>query len=104
MGTSFQTFRVSCGFSRLLSMINADLKYRDPSGSLRFSKKAVLHAKGVDFDDGQSFKINMDEIEVLGELGKGNYGSVHKVFHRPTGVTMAMKVILSFFRRFWSSN
>lgn len=37
----------------------------------------------------------MDEIEVLGELGKGNYGSVHKVFHRPTGVTMAMKVILS---------
>ncbi|ADV19917.1 STE/STE7 protein kinase [Cryptococcus gattii E566] len=65
----------------------------DPSGSLRFSKKAVLHAKGVDFDDGQSFKINMDEIEVLGELGKGNYGSVHKVFHRPTGVTMAMKEI-----------
>ncbi|KAE8541494.1 hypothetical protein D1P53_002856 [Cryptococcus gattii VGV] len=65
----------------------------DPSGSLRFSKKAVLHAKGVDFEDGQSFKINMDEIEVLGELGKGNYGSVHKVFHRPTGVTMAMKEI-----------
>ncbi|ODN82850.1 hypothetical protein L202_01111 [Cryptococcus amylolentus CBS 6039] len=65
----------------------------DPSGSLRFSKKAVLHAKGVDFDDGQSFKINMDEIEVLGELGKGNYGSVHKVLHRPTGVLMAMKEI-----------
>ncbi|KAK8850437.1 hypothetical protein IAR55_004355 [Kwoniella newhampshirensis] len=65
----------------------------DPSGSLRFSKKAVLHAKGVDFDDGQSFKINMDEIEVEGELGKGNYGSVHKVFHRPTGVMMAMKEI-----------
>ncbi|WWD20620.1 hypothetical protein CI109_105096 [Kwoniella shandongensis] len=65
----------------------------DPSGSLRFSKKAVLHSKGVDFDDGQSFKINMDEIEVQGELGKGNYGSVHKVFHRPTGVMMAMKEI-----------
>nr|ODN96118.1 STE/STE7 protein kinase [Cryptococcus depauperatus CBS 7855] len=65
--------------------------FMDPSGSLRFSQKAVLHSKGVDFEDGKSFKINMDEIEVLGELGKGNYGSVHKVFHRPTGVTMAMK-------------
>ena len=70
------------------------LTVRDPSGSLKFSSKAVLHAKGVDFVDGQSFKINMDEIEVLGELGKGNYGSVQKVFHRPTGVTMAMKVRL----------
>jgi mitogen-activated protein kinase kinase len=64
----------------------------DPNGSLKFSK-AVLHAGGVDFGDGQSFKINMDEIEVLGELGKGNYGSVQKVFHRPTGVMMAMKEI-----------
>ncbi|WWC65142.1 uncharacterized protein I303_107756 [Kwoniella dejecticola CBS 10117] len=65
----------------------------DPSGSLKFSSKAVLTAKGVDFADGASFKINMDEIEVLGELGKGNYGSVHKVFHRPTNVEMAMKEI-----------
>jgi mitogen-activated protein kinase kinase len=46
----------------------------------------------VDFDDGVSFQINMDEIEVLGELGRGNYGSVQKVFHRPTNVEMAMKV------------
>ncbi|WVQ95561.1 hypothetical protein IAU59_002658 [Kwoniella sp. CBS 9459] len=65
----------------------------DPNGSLRFSSKAVLHAKGVDFDDGDSMKINMDEIEVLGELGKGNYGSVHKVLHRPRNIEMAMKEI-----------
>ncbi|WRT70593.1 uncharacterized protein IL334_007591 [Kwoniella shivajii] len=65
----------------------------DPSGSLRFSSKAVLTAKGVDFEDGASFKINMDEIEVIGELGKGNYGSVHKVYHRPSEVEMAMKEI-----------
>jgi len=51
-----------------------------------------LHAKGVDFDDGVSFQINMDEIEVMGELGRGNYGSVQQVFHRPTEVEMAMKV------------
>jgi len=42
---------------------------------------------------GKSFKINMDEIEVVGELGKGNYGSVQQVFHRPTGISMAMKEI-----------
>jgi mitogen-activated protein kinase kinase len=34
----------------------------------------------------------MDEIEVMGELGRGNYGSVQQVFHRPTEVEMAMKV------------
>ncbi|RSH85211.1 hypothetical protein EHS25_005018, partial [Saitozyma podzolica] len=65
----------------------------DPSGSLKFSKKAVLTAKGVDFEDGASFKINMDELDVVGELGKGNYGSVQQVYHRPTGVMMAMKEI-----------
>lgn len=68
-------------------------KIMDPSGSLRFSKKAVLHSKGVDFEDGKSFSINMDEIEVVGELGRGNYGSVQKVYHRPMGVFMAMKEI-----------
>lgn len=46
----------------------------------------------MDFDDGVSFQINMDEIEVMGELGRGNYGSVQQVFHRPTEVEMAMKV------------
>ncbi|ORX41100.1 kinase-like domain-containing protein [Kockovaella imperatae] len=35
----------------------------------------------------------MDEIEVIGEVGRGNYGSVQQVYHRPTGVTMAMKEI-----------
>ena len=64
---------------------------RDVSGSLRFSKKAVLHSKGVNFEDGKSFKINMDEIDIIGELGKGNYGSVQQVYHRPSEITMAMK-------------
>jgi mitogen-activated protein kinase kinase len=52
-----------------------------------------LTASGVTFGDGQKFDINMDEMAVLGELGKGNYGSVQKVFHRPTRVYMAMKEI-----------
>ena len=66
----------------------------DPSGRLNFQSKAVLHADGVDFTNGQSYKINKDEMELQEELGKGNYGSVQKVYHKPTKVVMAMKVRL----------
>ncbi|KAJ9113763.1 hypothetical protein QFC20_001789 [Naganishia adeliensis] len=65
----------------------------DPSGRLNFQSKAVLHADGVDFTNGPSYKINKDEMELQEELGKGNYGSVQKVYHKPTKVVMAMKEI-----------
>lgn len=67
-------------------------KIIDPSGKLNFDKKAILHAEGVDFSNGASFKINKEEMELQDVLGKGNYGEVRKVYHRPTKVTMAMKV------------
>ncbi|RKP06184.1 kinase-like domain-containing protein [Thamnocephalis sphaerospora] len=66
-------------------------KFVDPSGKLNFSGKAVLHAQGVDFSSGSSYKINMDELGLMEDLGKGQYGVVKKVFHRPTNVVMAMK-------------
>lgn len=68
-------------------------KIVDPSGSLNFQNKAVLHAKGVDFSNGSSFAINMGELELQEELGSGNYGTVSKVYHKVTKVTMAMKEI-----------
>ncbi|KAJ3361303.1 STE/STE7 protein kinase [Allomyces macrogynus ATCC 38327] len=68
-------------------------KYVDPSGRLYFAGKAVLHADGVDFSSGNSYKINMAELELREELGKGQYGVVQKVFHKPTKVIMAMKEI-----------
>ncbi|KAG9081707.1 MAP kinase kinase Wis1 [Ceratobasidium sp. UAMH 11750] len=69
-------------------------KIVDPSGVLRFGGgKAVLHASGVDFSNGSSFKINMSEFRLDEELGRGNYGTVKKVFHKPTNVVMAMKEI-----------
>jgi hypothetical protein len=74
---------------------------RDPSGRLNFASKAVLHADGVDFSSGASFKIKMDEFELLEELGKGNYGTVQKVWHKPTKVTMALKVRLVWGLSFW---
>ncbi|KEI39349.1 uncharacterized protein L969DRAFT_87300 [Mixia osmundae IAM 14324] len=68
-------------------------KIVDPSGRLNFANKAVLHEKGVDFTSGASFAINMQDLTLEEELGKGNYGTVQKVFHKATKVTMAMKEI-----------
>ncbi|EER33438.1 protein kinase wis1 [Candida tropicalis MYA-3404] len=69
-------------------------KYVDiKSGQLNFAGKASLHSKGIDFSSGSSFRISFDEFEYLEELGRGNYGSVSKVLHKPTGVLMAMKEV-----------
>lgn len=55
------------------------LSISDPSGKLNFAGKAIIHADGVDFSNGNSFKIKMDELELKEELGKGQYGTVQKV-------------------------
>lgn len=63
------------------------------TGSLKFAGKASLHSTGIDFSTGSSFRISLEELEVLGELGRGNYGTVSKVLHKPTNIVMAMKEI-----------
>ncbi|KAG6873409.1 MAP kinase kinase Wis1 [Termitomyces sp. Mi166 len=68
-------------------------KIVDPSGALNFNGKAVLHAAGVNFSSGASFNINMSQLHLDEELGRGNYGTVKKVLHKPTNVAMAMKEI-----------
>lgn len=68
-------------------------KIVDPSGRLNFDGKAVLHASGVEFRNGTSFSINMQELELQEQLGFGNYGTVSKVRHTRTKVEMAMKEI-----------
>lgn len=50
-------------------------------GYLTFKGKAIISDKGVDFSDGSVFRISLDEVEKLDELGKGNYGVVYKVRH-----------------------
>jgi hypothetical protein len=79
-------------------MFNLTLSPSDPSGALNFAGKAVLHAQGVDFTNGSSFAINMTQLQLEEELGRGNYGTVKKVLHKPTKVHMAMKasVFISF--------
>ncbi|KAI5306801.1 hypothetical protein KEM56_007059 [Ascosphaera pollenicola] len=50
-------------------------------GTLNFKNKAIIHGGGIDFSSGRSFSISLDEVEMLDELGKGNYGTVYKVRH-----------------------
>lgn len=39
----------------------------------------------------------MDDLILDEELGRGNYGTVKKVIHKPTKVAMAMKVVFAHF-------
>ena len=45
----------------------------------------------------------MGQLQLDEELGKGNYGTVKKVLHKPTKVAMAMKVRSTHAdpRRYW---
>ncbi|KAK3330639.1 kinase-like domain-containing protein [Apodospora peruviana] len=55
-------------------------------GWITFDGAATITRTGVNFANGQTFSISLDEIDVLDELGKGNYGTVYKVRHaRPKG-------------------
>ncbi|EGX46695.1 hypothetical protein AOL_s00097g443 [Orbilia oligospora ATCC 24927] len=72
------------------SLFNKFSNYVDTAtGSLKFAGKAVIHGKGVDFSSGSTFRISLDELESLDELGKGNYGTVYKVIHRKPKVRVA---------------
>lgn len=51
------------------------------AGTLNFKNKAVIHGGGIEFSSGHSFSISLDEVDLLDELGKGNYGTVYKVRH-----------------------
>jgi mitogen-activated protein kinase kinase len=67
--------KIQTTFASLIQLLSIS----DPSGKLNFAGKAIIHADGVDFSNGNSFKIKMDELELKEELGKGQYGTVQKV-------------------------
>ena len=50
-------------------------------GWITFEGAATITREGVNFANGATFSISLDQVEVLDELGKGNYGTVYKVRH-----------------------
>ena len=95
LASPFANFSRIVSVSSCPSLSSTDFFYSsDPSGTLNFNGKAILHAEGVNFSNGAKFSISMDQLKLDQELGKGNYGTVKKVLHVPTNVYMAMKVRL----------
>lgn len=50
-------------------------------GWITFDGAATITRTGVNFASGATFSISLDEIDIMDELGKGNYGTVYKVRH-----------------------
>ncbi|KUI56088.1 Protein kinase wis1 [Cytospora mali] len=50
-------------------------------GWITFEGAATITRTGVNFASGATFSISLDEIDILDELGKGNYGTVYRVRH-----------------------
>lgn len=69
------------------SKMNDFKKYIDAEkGWITFYGAATITRTGVNFANGQTFSISLDEVEKLGELGKGNYGTVYKIKHAKPAV------------------
>ncbi|KIY74438.1 MAP kinase [Cylindrobasidium torrendii FP15055 ss-10] len=64
------------------------------TGALNFKGKASINENGVNFSNGASFSVRMEDFEQLGEeLGRGNYGTVNRVLYKPKKLEMAIKQI-----------
>lgn len=75
---------VQANGSANVSQIEEFKKYIDAEkGWLTFEGAATLTNRGVDFKGGRSFRMSLDDVTQLDELGKGNYGTVFKVEHKP---------------------
>lgn len=69
--------------SRHISKMDEFKKYIDADkGWLTFDGAATITSEGVNFHNGQTFSISLDEVEILDELGKGNYGTVYMAKHQ----------------------
>ncbi|EPZ34684.1 Protein kinase, catalytic domain-containing protein [Rozella allomycis CSF55] len=73
---------------------NSDFEnFMDSTGHLVVPDTAVLNDHGVEFTNGETYDLNSHEIDILDEIGRGQFGSVFKVFHRSTVKLMALKKI-----------
>ncbi|KAL7795819.1 kinase-like domain-containing protein [Trichoderma ceciliae] len=74
------------GKSSMGSKLDDFKKYIDAEkGWITFDGAATITRTGVNFSNGQTFSISLDEVKIIEELGKGNYGTVYKVKHaKPT--------------------
>lgn len=64
------------------SKMNEFKNYIDTQkGWITFDGAATITRTGVNFASGAAFSISLEEVDILDELGKGNYGTVYRVRH-----------------------
>lgn len=64
------------------SKMNEFKNYLDTQkGWITFDGAATITRTGVNFASGATFSISLEEVDILDELGKGNYGTVYRVRH-----------------------
>lgn len=64
---------------------------QDSGGDSESKLKEILKAGNVLTIGGQQYRVDMTDLEKLGDLGSGTCGHVVKMRHRPTGKVLAVK-------------
>src|SRR4051794_28945744 len=66
---------------------------------IRYNKRDTLAHQLSNLEIGVEFKLDLhaEDLEVIGELGAGNGGTVSKVIHKATKTVMARKVRTVYF-------
>ena len=54
----------------------------DSSGNLMLGGKAILHSQGAAYENGQSFQISIQDLEIKDQIGQGQYGTVFKSLYK----------------------
>lgn len=70
-----------------------EIPFNNNSSDCFDSAPANLDSSALISLNGQQVTVGADELETLQELGRGAYGIVEKMRHRPTGTLMAVKRI-----------
>ena len=55
----------------------------------------ILDSKTTITIDDRTFEVAADDLEVIAPLGRGAYGVVEKMRHRPSNTVLAVKVRIS---------
>ncbi|XP_041364574.1 dual specificity mitogen-activated protein kinase kinase 4-like isoform X2 [Gigantopelta aegis] len=83
------------GFTNISSPSLADMGHTTQIERLRSRGIDKSSSGTLQISPQQKFDFTAEDLTDLGEIGRGNYGTVNKMFHEASGVVMAVKRIRS---------
>lgn len=85
---------LSCGFvlsiNLLFQFVNGLSFYRE-----RLRTHSIESSGKLKISPEHHCDFTAEDLKDLGEIGRGAYGSVNKMVHKPTGQIMAVKVLFN---------